>query len=58
MTSTNKSKIEEFIKYKGSNVFRDKDENYVYIAESSWMLDVAIKDFPDITFHHTSEFKL
>ena len=51
-------KIEEFIKYKSNNVFYDKDENKVFMAESNWLLDVAIKDYPDITFHTTSEFKL
>lgn len=51
-------KIEEFIKYKSNNVFFDKDQNKVFMAESSWLLDVAIKDYPDITFHTTSEFKI
>jgi peptide chain release factor 3 len=39
-------------------MFYDKDDNLVYIAESSWMLDVAIKDYPEITFHSNSEFKM
>ncbi len=51
-------KIEEFIKYKSNNIFYDKDQNKVFMAESSWLLDVAIKDYPDITFHTTSEFKI
>jgi len=51
-------KIEEFIKFKSNNVFFDKDENKVFMAESSWLLDVAIKDYPNITFHTTSEFKI
>jgi co-chaperonin GroES (HSP10) len=38
--------------------FYDKDQNKVFMAESSWLLDVAIKDYPDITFHTTSEFKI
>jgi peptide chain release factor 3 len=51
-------KIEEFIKYKSNNVFYDKDENKVFMAESNWLLDLAVKDYPDITFHTTSEFKI
>jgi peptide chain release factor 3 len=51
-------KIEEFIKYKSNHVFYDKDENKVFMAESNWLLDLAVKDYPDITFHTTSEFKI
>ncbi|MCU0328083.1 MAG: peptide chain release factor 3 [Chitinophagales bacterium] len=58
MTSDQPKKIEEFIKYKANYIFRDKDENFVFLAESQWLLDVAIKDFPEISFHFNSEFKL
>jgi peptide chain release factor 3 len=58
MTSDHKAKMDEFIKFKSNNIFIDKDDNYVYMAESQWMLDVAIKDFPEITFHSNSEFKV
>jgi peptide chain release factor 3 len=58
MTTDNKAKMDEFIKFKSSHLFYDKDDNLVYIAESSWMLDVAIKDYPEITFHSNSEFKM
>ena len=40
-----KKKIEEFIKYKSNNVFYDKDENKVFMAESNWLLDLAVKMF-------------
>jgi peptide chain release factor 3 len=58
MTTDNKAKMDEFTKFKSSNMFYDKDDKLVYIAESSWMLDVAIKDYPEITFHSNSEFKM
>jgi peptide chain release factor 3 len=52
------SKLDEFIKFKSNNIYIDKDKNLVFMAESNWLLDVAIKDYPDITFHTTSEFKI
>jgi len=57
MTSTNKEALEEFIKRKAANIAIDKDGNPVFMAESSWLLDTAKKDYPDIQFHLTSEFK-
>lgn len=58
MVTSNQAKLDEFVKYKSNNIYLDKDENKVFMAESNWLLDVAIKDFPDIAFHTTSEFKL
>jgi peptide chain release factor 3 len=36
----------------------DKDDNLVFLAETTFLLSMAEKDYPDITFHKTSEFKL
>lgn len=58
METTNTQKLDEFIKFKSNNIYIDKDGNKVFMAESNWLLDVAIKDYPDITFHTTSEFKI
>ena len=57
LTTTDKKKLEEFSRRKANNIFRDKDGNPVFMADSSWMLKVAMEDFPDITFHSNSEFK-
>ncbi len=57
LTSDNKKQLDEFVKFKANNIYKDKDDNYVFMAESQWMLNVAIENYPDITFHFTSEFK-
>lgn len=51
------SKIEEFTKFKAKNIVHDKDGNLVFLAETAWVLKVAIENNPDIKFHTTSEFK-
>jgi peptide chain release factor 3 len=51
------AKIEEFTKFKAKNIVHDKDGNLVFLAETAWVLKVAIENNPDIKFHTTSEFK-
>ena len=58
MTSENENTIADFIKRKTVNIGYDKDENPVFLAPSSFLLSQAEGDYPDITFHKTSEFKL
>ena len=36
----------------------DKENNPVFFAESEWMLKIARENFPSITFHKTSDFKI
>ena len=36
----------------------DKENNPVFFAESEWMLKLARENFPSITFHETSDFKI
>ncbi len=52
-----KKALDEFIRLKQEYVYFDKDHNPVYMAETSWALNVAIENNPDIHFHTTSEFK-
>jgi peptide chain release factor 3 len=58
MTTKNDAQLKEFMKFKANHIYKDKDDNLVFMAESSWLLDIAIKDYPDITFHTNSEFKI
>lgn len=58
ITSNNLIQLNELIKFKSNHIYKDKDENLVYMAESSWLLDVAIKDYPEVIFHTNSEFKV
>ncbi|MBP7477793.1 MAG: peptide chain release factor 3 [Chitinophagales bacterium] len=58
MVSEDEKQLNDFIKFKANHIYRDKDGNLVFMAESSWLLDVAIKDYPKIKFHTNSEFKI
>ena len=55
ITSSDKSKLEDFIRFKTSNVVNDKDGHLVYLAQSEWFLNTEIKNNPYIHFHFTSE---
>lgn len=57
ITSDNKSKLDEFIRIKSTDIVKDKDDNWVFLAPSKWMLDLERQNFSEITFHTTSEFK-
>jgi peptide chain release factor 3 len=50
--------LETFKRAKGNHLALDKDENLVFLAETSFLLAMAEKDYLDLTFHKTSEFKL
>ncbi len=58
LTTDNKEQLESFKRAKGNNIAVDKDDNLVFLAETTFLLSMAEKDYPDITFHKTSEFKL
>ena len=58
MTTTDKGQLDEFIKRKVNNIGYDKDENPVFLADSPFLLAQAQGDYPAITFHTTSDFKL
>lgn len=51
-----KNKVEDFVRFKQSNIMEDKDGNMVYLAQSEWFLNTERQNNPDITFHFTSEF--
>ena len=52
-----KKKIDDFVRFKQSNIMEDKDGNLVYLAQSEWFLNTERQNNPDIEFHFTSEFK-
>jgi peptide chain release factor 3 len=43
---------------KSNYLARDKDDNLVFLAETTFLLQMAEQDYPDLVFHKTSEFKL
>lgn len=57
ITSEDKKQLQEFVRLKSAHVCTDKDEHYVYMAESQWMLNTMMEQNPNIQFHFTSEFK-
>ena len=58
ITTDDKKELEKFIARKSSAIAYDKENNPVFFAESEWMLKLAREDFPSITFHETSDFKI
>ena len=55
--SDNEDKMSEFRRIKAQDIVRDKDGLEVYLAPLSSCLNMEIQNFPEITFHFTSEFK-
>ena len=58
ITTDNEEQLANFKRAKTSNVAEDKDGNLVFLAETPFLLKMAEQDYPDITFHQTSEFML
>lgn len=58
LSSDNEQKIAEFTRAKVGNIARDKDNELVFLAETPFLLQMAERDYPEITFHRTSEYKL
>jgi peptide chain release factor 3 len=58
ITTDNKKELELFLARKGSAIAYDKENNPVFFAESEWMLKLARENFPSITFHESSDFKI
>jgi peptide chain release factor 3 len=57
VTYDNREDFELFARYRSHQLALDKDGRDVFLAETSWMLDTMIKDFPSLKFHFNSEFK-
>mgnify|MGYP000850966549 CR=1 FL=1 len=58
ITTDNDAQLESFKRAKGNYIALDKDGNLVFLAETQFLLQMAEQDYPEITFHKTSEFKL
>lgn len=55
LTAENKSKMDEFTRFKTGNIVTDKDGHLVYLAQSEWFLNTEIANNPEIQFHFSSE---
>lgn len=58
VTTDNKKELDVFLSRKAGAVAYDKENNLVFFAESEWMLKLARENFPSLTFHETSDFKM
>lgn len=58
ITTENDAQLKQFLNAKTGNIAKDKDDNYVFLAETRFLLQMAENDYPDIKFHRTSDFKL
>lgn len=54
--SENRAQLDDFKKRKFQNMAIDKHGRDVFLAETSYALNLSIEKFPDIKFHFTSEF--
>jgi peptide chain release factor 3 len=50
--------MDQFIRAKSQYIAKDKDNNYVFLAETPFLLQMAQNDYPEIKFHFTSDFKV
>jgi peptide chain release factor 3 len=57
ISSKDQKKLQEFIDSKQRHIARDKDDKLVFMAESKAWLQMVQDNFPEISFHFTSEFK-
>jgi peptide chain release factor 3 len=55
LTSDDRSKLDEFTRFKTGNIVTDKDNHLVYLAQSEWFLNTEIGNNPGIEFHFSSE---
>lgn len=58
ITTENPAQLQKFLLAKTGNIAKDKDDNYVFLAETPFLLQMAEQDYPDLVFHKNSEFKL
>ncbi|MHB1922575.1 MAG: peptide chain release factor 3 [Chitinophagaceae bacterium] len=55
ITCDDPQKLEDFTRFKSSNIVQDKDGYLVYLAQSAWYLDTERNNHPEIQFHFSSE---
>jgi peptide chain release factor 3 len=55
ITSNDPKKLQDFIRFKSSNIAEDKDGHLVYLAQSEWFLNTERTNNPEIEFNFTSE---
>ncbi len=57
LTSDDEARLKEFCRLKADYIYKDKDDHFVFMAETSWTMKIMQEDWPEIKFHFNSEFK-
>lgn len=57
ITSTDKKALQEFCRRRASAIATDKDNQFVFLAESAWILKITQDDNPKIAFHFSTEYR-
>ena len=55
VTAEDPADLEGFMRFRETHIAYDKEEQPVYLAESIWKLQYAMKHHPAVRFHFTSE---
>jgi len=58
ITSNDKIQLESFRRAKANYLAVDKDDNLVFLGETTFLLSMAEQYNPEINFHRPSEFML
>lgn len=56
LKAANPKALDEFLQRRKKDLAKDKDGNWVFLAETPWALKMAQENHPDIEFFFTSEF--
>lgn len=55
VSSDDPKSLQEFLERRKRDIAKDIDDNYVFLAETAWVLQTAQENFPKIQFRFTSE---
>lgn len=55
VTAESPADLKEFLDRRKRDIAKDKDDKWVFLAETSWVLQTVQENFPKIGFHFTSE---
>lgn len=56
ITWDDQASLNEFLSRRKADLAKDKDDRWVFLAQSAWTLKMAQENHPKIQFHFTSEF--
>jgi len=57
ISCSDKDVLSRFLRTKKPYLAKDKEGRYVFMASSEWILKLTKEEYPEISFHFTSEFE-